>query len=244
MALCSIVFGVAAVAGSVRRSVRDDSEPDNTAIEAVRGGWSMWIHARRLSCGSLGLIVLALTPGCIIKVPITDTQSVLLPQGTFDASIGEPGQQVFHLTVPITSLCSLPTANDVITEFLESGQGLPVARFLLEADHAWAKSFTFKFDGANFEHNAELTVRVVGPDGEWARRTVTEILPIAGLTLSATPTSQIDILQVQLPPGECLDFEFILTGRNPSADVSVEVRMELDVELHTRGFIDAGLFLQ
>lgn len=203
----------------------------------------MWNHAGRLSCGLLGVIVLALAPGCIIKVPITDTQSVLLPQGTFDASVGGPGQQVFHLTVPITSLCSLPTANDIITEFIESGQGLPVARFLLDADHAWVKTFTFKFNGANFEDDAELTIRVVGPDGEWARRTVTEILPIAALTLSATPASQIDILQVQFPPGECLDFEFILTGRNPSANVSIEVRMELDVELHTRGFIDAGAIL-
>jgi len=196
----------------------------------------------------LCVALLALAPGCIIKVPIQDSQSIAFPQGVYDVSIGGPGEQVFNLTIPISSLCSLPTAGDVITEFLASGQGLPIGRFLLEADHAWVEAFTFGFDGANFPISTqvgepfELRARIVGPDGELARCSATQIPPLAALTMIAKPTSPIDILQFHLPPGECLRAEFILTGKNPRVNFPVAVGITMKVELHTRGFIDVSAF--
>ncbi|HNT89373.1 MAG TPA: hypothetical protein PKL84_16035 [Candidatus Hydrogenedentes bacterium] len=139
-------------------------------------------------------------------------------------------------------------AGDVITEFLASGQGLPIGRFLLEADHAWVEAFTFGFDGANFPISTqvgepfELRARIVGPDGELARCSATQIPPLAALTMIAKPTSPIDILQFHLPPGECLRAEFILTGKNPRVNFPVAVGITMKVELHTRGFIDVSAF--
>ncbi|HNT88488.1 MAG TPA: hypothetical protein PKL84_11545, partial [Candidatus Hydrogenedentes bacterium] len=63
----------------------------------------MCVTSRRLLQGALCVALLALAPGCIIKVPIQDSQSIAFPQGVYDVSIGGPGEQVFNLTIPISS---------------------------------------------------------------------------------------------------------------------------------------------
>jgi hypothetical protein len=198
--------------------------------------------SRRFLQGALCVALLALAPGCIIKVPITDKQSVAFPPGTFDVSLGGPGEQVFNLTVPITSLCQLPTRQDLFDDFTSNGQGVPLARLLLQFDHAWVDAFSFAFDGADFYMDTELIVRIVGPDGELARARATQILPLAGLVITAKPKTPIDLLSFDLPPGECLHAEIIITGTNPRNNVPVRVGIGLSVELHTRGFIDVSAF--
>lgn len=188
-----------------------------------------------------GLVVAA--SGCIIRVPITDNQEFPFPEGVYDVSLGGASQEVFNLTAPVASESLLPGRDDFIVEFITNRNGTLLVWDLVDVDHAWVESFAVAFDGSKFEINSNLTVRILGPDGELGHITDTGLFPVAGLEYRIQPSAPLDLMAFSLSEGESLRVEFTYTGRNPAADVPVNVRILTRVELHTRGFIDVGSVL-
>jgi len=182
-------------------------------------------------------ILLSMNAGCIFRLPFNQTQTFPFPDGAYDVSIGGAGEDVFEVTVPITALCELPTEEDILDLFYEEGGGHPATRPLLTVKRALFESLSVRFDGYPFSHNDIITVRLLGHnDVELDSYTPIDVPP-GEFTIPLNPITEIDILDYDLSLGECLDVQFIFTGKNPYADIPVTATMTLEVEFETRGLI-------
>lgn len=185
-----------------------------------------------------------LLSNCLVQRYMERGRNMTFPEGAYDVSIGGPGELMYTFTVPVASLCEFPSRRDFVDWCVGGDDALPFAHLFIAVDHVWLDVISVSFDGTPFDPASELHIRLVGPSGDLAAATLTQIPSDPEVRVHLRRNKRIDLLDSNLSSCNCLRIEFTLTGRNPLENIPVHTYMWLRVEHHMRGLIDPNLLPQ